>query len=815
MTGLSVLVASFMVFGAVLARDMLVQTALDTFSDTPRATSVVVSSSGKGLSPDELAAIRGTPGVAEAAGRLETTQQIGSIQRSNLTLVADPGAGPLSKVRLVSGTYPASPGQIALDRRTAGHLAIDVGARLTLGNGERPTEMVVTGVVEGPVESEKRAYATDRVVATLLDDPEPYERVDIRAVSEQQRAQLINDLDSVLGVNPEMFVDVTPGEVVRNKEARESAAEIDKVFTLIAMFVAVSVGAAALVATSTFRIVFAQRMRQLALLRTLGAQRGQLVRALAAEGAVVGLVAGTLGVLAAYGAGYAAPAIAGATGITVSAPGVPITAAFAVVIGAALTTVAAVLAPAYSAARVAPLQALRSSNTMTAERRIGPLRLVLGLLLVVWSIGAAAYPVAGLPGAGEPDYDTDGALLSLVLSGSATFGALIALGPAIVGPVLAAVSWPLRKLSHAGRLAVSSVGGTPHRAAGVSVVVALGVTLVVGTVVGTACLQSYVDEKLAARAPADLVVATEGQPFASGIVDRLTADRALTGVTPFRAASLKIGQSNSQAVDLDVSALPESRRVTAAEGTLAGLSPGEAVLGRSAAEDLQVRVGDHTTLRSAGGEVPVTVKAILQESGPLSSDAILVPGDLDKLGTSSFMMLANASAPGADGQAGAKAAIRNVVGASGEVEIGDLADLRDKANSEVSGMAAVALGLLGLTVLIAVVGVGTTAILSVLERTTEVGLLRALGMGRGGLRTMITTEAGLYGTIGAALGVLLGVPYAWLATAVLDLGAPLELPGGQLILVVAVLIAITAMSGFFATCRAARVSPVNALTTPD
>jgi len=126
---------------------------------------------------------------------------------------------------------------------------------------------------------------------------------------------------------------------------------------------------------------------------------------------------------------------------------------------------------------------------------------------------------------------------------------------------------------------------------------------------------------------------------------------------------------------------------------------------------------------------------------------------------------------------------------------------------------AIAIGLIGLTVLIAVVGVGTTTALSVVERVRESGLLRAVGLSRGGLRTMLTTESSLYGVIGAAIGLALGVPYAWLAVKALGVNAPLRLPIGQLAIVFAVLVAFTALAGVLPARRAAKVSPVAALGT--
>ncbi|MFK3981835.1 ABC transporter permease [Micromonospora sp. NPDC050397] len=126
-------------------------------------------------------------------------------------------------------------------------------------------------------------------------------------------------------------------------------------------------------------------------------------------------------------------------------------------------------------------------------------------------------------------------------------------------------------------------------------------------------------------------------------------------------------------------------------------------------------------------------------------------------------------------------------------------------------MLGVAVGLVGLTVLIAVVGVGTTTALSVVERVRESGLLRAVGLSRGGLRIMLTAEAGLYGVIGATLGLLLGIPYAWLSVEALGANAPLALPGLPLVVLFVALVALTAVAGVLPARRASRVSPVTAL----
>jgi putative ABC transport system permease protein len=845
-TGLSVLVAAFVVFGTVLAYAIVTRTTLDTFSETPEAVSVVAyATGGEPLNPEQVAGIRAAAGVSQAVGRVTASFTVGDASSgSDLELLADPGTGPLSRIALVTGVYPRAAREIAVDRRAAGRLGVTAGSTLRLNTGDRtvkPVTVTVTGVVDGPRDAAERAWAPDHVVAGISGDP-GFPRVDVLAAPGTDVTAMISGLSERLLRDPAAYISVTTGENMRVREARAAVQQFDQLFALVAMFVAIAVVAAALVATSTFRIVFAQRLRQLALLRAIGAQRNQLVVALAVEGAVVGLVTGAVGVLLAQAAGLAAPAVAGVFGRTLSGPGLQIGAAVAVVIGAGLLTAGAVLAPAFAAAGVSPLQALRHASTVAAERGISVPRLAGGLLLVATSAGIAWLTVRSM--------GSSQALLYLVGAGAFGFGALILLGPVLIRPILAVAGWPLRRIGPAGRLAVSGIGGTPRRAAAVSVVVALGVTMLAGTVVGLTSLQLWTDRTMASRTPADLAMFADGAGGLDDVVTRLRADPRFRDVTPFRMAGFSTadGGFSHGAIAVDMTAMPLLRTLSAAAGEVGALGPGTVVLSSTAAADFDAGVGDVVTLRSGGtardesgtardesgtardesgtardesgtardesgtardegGAVRVEVAAVLTGDGPLRMGAVLTPGDLEALGDASAGVFADIASGGRDE---ALAAFRGAGGPAG-AEVAVLADERDKADGEVSSLFAAALGLLGLTVLIAAVGVGTTTGLSVLERTQEFGLARALGLTRSRLRLMIGVEAGLYGLIGAVLGILLGVPMAWLALESLRLDLPLTLPAGRLAALALVTAAITVLAGLLPARRAARVSPVAAL----
>ncbi|MDY7090517.1 MAG: ABC transporter permease, partial [Actinomycetota bacterium] len=357
----------------------------------------------------------------------------------------------------------------------------------------------------------------------------------------------------------------------------------------------------------------------------------------------------------------------------------------------------------------------------------------------------------------------------------------------------------------------------PRRAAAVSVVVALGVTLIAGTLVGGASLRVLADREIAASAPADYeMLGIDQAPVPAALAEQLKQRDELTDVTPYRRVTVDLdGYEGVSATDLAMTSLPELKKVGVVAGSLDDLGPGKVALSDFGAEISGKTVGDQIQLKAGKRTVTLTVVAQFAEDGPLHTSAVLVPDDLTKLGAPAATfsgVLANAKEPGESGRTKGNRAIQDAqVAAGGKWRIDVLADQRDQLNNSVNLLLLIAIGLVGLTVIIAVVGVGTTTALSVVERVRESGVLRAVGLSRAGLRTMLTTESALYGAIGAAVGLALGIPYAWLAVKALGLNAPIALPYGQLAIVFLVLIALTALAGVLPARRAAQVSPVAAL----
>ncbi|MET9776010.1 ABC transporter permease [Streptomyces sp. NPDC006367] len=838
-TGLSLLIAAVVVFGTVVAQQIVTATVVEKFRGTPEAVSVVVTpGDGEDIGEARLREIRRTPGVTEAVGRIEGGSPLdGSAVERYLALSADPGTGALSKVRLLDGTYPSGPGRLAVDTRAAREYGLAPGSSLTLlrpgpdGEGTRRVPVEVTGIVRSTAtdDAEPTGYAPGSRVGELLGVP-GYSRIDIRTDG-AHAASFGASASSASGSVPAELTErirravpgarVRSGDEVRDEEAREAVAEAKDTLELVTVFLAVAVGAAVLVATSTFRIVFARRVRQLALLRAIGATPRRLAAALVVEGAVVGLLAGATGVLAAWGCGQLVPPAARRFGHDLSAPfALPLTEAVLTVAGTGLLAVLAVLAPSLTASRVSPLQALRSAASGEgAASGIG--RTLLGLLCAAGAVLLARQQYGGLPRPGDTEYDRFAALTAVVLSGGLAFLALIALGPRLVRPVLSAVAVPLRRTGAAGRLAVAGVGGAPGRAASVSVVVALGVCLVGSTLTCLASLNAYERYRQAVEAPADFSLhARDSAPLDRSLAADLASHPELADVTAFRTAEVAEGGRSATISDLDLGTVRSGVSLTARTGSLDDLPPAHVVVDAGHAHRLGVRAGDRLTLTFEGRPVHLTVAATLPGAGPYGGNFFVPAADLTRMGAdpAPTAVTANASQDGAQGRIRAQRAITDTLTGP---ERGDGRVVAEDAAGQAGGsddlrtMATTVIMVLGLTVLVAVAGVATTASLTVVERKREFGLLRALGLGGAAVHRTVTVECALYGVLGGVLGLALGLPYSWLVVRVAETSAPFTVPAGQLAAVFTALVLVTAAAGAVPALHASRTSPTVAVARAE
>jgi putative ABC transport system permease protein len=552
------------------------------------------------------------------------------------------------------------------------------------------------------------------------------------------------------------------------------------------------------VIANTFSILFAQRVRDFALLRCVGATRRQVLRSVRIEALVLGIVSSVAGLLAGTGIGLGLVALvrAVAPSARVGHADLSIRWYVAGLLVGVLVTVTAAWLPTRRVVRVSPLAALGPRATVDVQRSEGRKRVVAGALLGL--LGAVLLVLAVSLGEGIP----------MVLGGASVFTGVLMLGPVLVPAVMRLIGAPLRRLGPSGRLAVGNAARDPRRTAATTASLLVGVTITTAVLTGLASARSSVESEMDRTHPLDvaLTVSTD-EPLPAGLLDDA---RAASGVDDAEAV---LGARGTVAGVGPMTVLaPTSAQAAAASydsSELVAPRPGVILLPSSVARRLEDK---RVVLTVQGVELTLKVRS---GEGWGNAAAIVAPATLRRLtadpATAAVWVKA---APDADAEdlLGDLSAL--VSGVGGEVEDG--LSKRAYVDQQLDVLTASVLGLLGIAVVVALIGIANTLGLSVLERVREHALLRALGLTRRQLRATLALEAVLCTAVAAVMGTVLGVLFAWvgvqaLVRQVVD-ETPFVLPVGQLGLVVLGAGLAGLLAAVLPARRAARVSPAAGLT---
>ncbi|GAA2001853.1 ABC transporter permease [Brevibacterium samyangense] len=608
------------------------------------------------------------------------------------------------------------------------------------------------------------------------------------------------DTESVEETAPVTFDVLTRQDAVNERVSSLSGGN-DVLTWLLLGFALVSVFVAGLVVANTFAVVVAQRRRELALLRCIGAAPSQVFRSVLAEGFVVGVVGGVLGVLGAWGLLTVLVTLGSYTGLDVPASAVvPTPAAIGAGLAAGIVlTVLASVAPARSATRVTPLEALRPAEEVTVSTRAGRVRGVLGV--VVLALGVGLLVTALVLVSGDAVWILVGMLGGCLVFVGLVMSAVLFV-PALVGGI---GRLTVARTGIAGRLATLNAVRNRSRTAATATALVVGVGLVTTILMGGQTVKATANEALAQKYPVDLLV-TVSEPVQDAALRDLAGITGVTAVAPGLDVPADDGSGEPRRVlGLDTAAagevlLPQAPALV--DGHVS-VPAGSAVT--------HLRLGD----ASDGPEVPVTAAGN-------SSDVYLAPRALleDEVADEARDAVVLRVAP--DAGPDALSDIRF-----------DAAEVLDVSPSEVSGTALaraaytqvidilmlIAVGLLAIAVVIALIGVSNTMSLSVIERTRENALLRALGLGTGRLRGMLATEAVLISVvaalIGTAVGSALGAIGARLVTSELSDRLVPGVPWWAYLAILAVAVLAGLLSSLLPARRATRLSPVEGLTTVE
>ncbi|MEV0617985.1 FtsX-like permease family protein [Nonomuraea sp. NPDC050404] len=778
-------------------------------ADAGKVDVAVLPAKSDGLLPEEvLERIRAIPGVSEARGLIRGSAPVlgkdGKTFGNAPTTAISVITGPLGRTDVVSGTGPGTDDRAAvLDENTAKAQGFRLGDTITVLDAEKTGHRFrLVGLIDTGVDQMLAftgAVGFTPATAQRMTGVKGYVEIDVAGTVAKQAvaaaaggsyqvmtgAELADDLARAAGVETRMF---TLGLLL---------------FGVVAMMVA------ALVIYNTFTILVAQRTREMALLRCIGATREQVFGSIVLESAVVGLLASALGLLIGYGLATATLAVLGAvdaplpTDAAVAVTLTPATIAIGLAVGLVVTVCAALL-PARSATRVPPIAALRNQ----AEERTFRTGLVRAGF-------AALFLLAGLGTTGVGTFALEPGQVSLIVvmaGGSLTFLAVLILGPVLVGPLSALVGWiPRRLFGVPGRLAVDNSGRNPRRAATTTVALTIGVTLMTLISVVTASTRLTMTDKLDEQFPVDYLLATQERDsvIPRSVAEELRGHRELASVAQIREVEAAVAGERVVVGTFSGSFEPY---VTA--GSMNGFRAGQVALEDTVAERLGLRLGDTATIRTKrAGTVSLKVVALLDGDQSTLTPVTVPEKEFDAYfgAVPDSRVMVNV----ADGVPPdrARAVVDAATARHPTVQVSSSTEIRGQFDETLDMMLMIITGLLGLAVLISLLGIANTLSLSVHERTRESALLRALGVTRPQLRRMLSIEALVLGLIGALVGVVLGVVFGWAAMRAMLDGAVFSVPVAQIVLFVVLSGVAGVLAAVLPARRAARASIVGSLAT--
>jgi putative ABC transport system permease protein len=713
-------------------------------------------------------------------------------------------------ITLTSGELPTGPGQIALDEKSAEKGGFEVGDTAKLVTpGKPPTlEAEVTGLVEfgsgGLNGATLTVFDLDYMQETFFQGQDVYTSISLNTADGVSQEELASAAQDVL---PEGVVARTGDDVVEKNQAG-----IDEFMgflnTFLLVFAAVSLVVGTFLIINTFSILVAQRSRELALLRALGASRRQVNRSVLLEACGVGVVGSTLGLVGGYLLAQGLRLFFGFLGLDLS--GVAFTVAPSTVVASyavgVIVTVFAAYLPARRASRIAPVEAMRDHVAM-AESSLR-LRLAVGGVLVV--LGAVLM-VAGLTEAGGNVLAEIGGGMLAVLIGVAL------LSPFVSRPLIKGFGVLFRPLGAVGRLATENSLRNPRRTAATASALMVGLALMAMVSILGSSASASTDASIGENLTSEFVVSNAiGQPFSTDVADQIRELDSVETVASLRTANPKLeGGGTAWTAAIDPKDFAEVMKVPMVAGTLAKLDDGTVIVAQNVAERGGYEVGDTVTLEFQGGKIDVEIAGLLGATSALPAEWLVTQGTLEKGGLAALdSMLFVTKADGAS-TSELRAGVDEITKDLPTVTLKDPGEYADEQKGQINTFLRFINGLLVLSVLIAILGVINTLALSVIERTREIGLLRAIGLSRTQLRSMIRLEAIVIAVFGALLGLGMGLVFGLsLMRALEDEGlTEVVVPWVTLFVFVLAAAVVGVLAAVIPARRAARLDVLRAITT--
>jgi putative ABC transport system permease protein len=823
-TGMAVVLGVAFLAGTLVFGDSLRSGIDDAFQEANAGTDAIVrsttefgteSSTQRGvLDVSMVATVQGIDGVAEAVPSVEGTAQIVGADGDPIGGDGPPTIGgnwiddaDVNPYDLVEGRAPAAAGEVVIDRGSAedGHLAVGDHTQILV---PEPVDVEVVGIASFGEEDRIggvtfAAFTLPVAQELLLDSTDVITSVIAVADPGVTQAELTDRIDPVLPSGVEALTGV---ELTAEQNADIGEDFLDFFETFLLVFAGIALLVATFSIYNTFSIIVAQRTRESALLRALGASRRQVLWATAAEALVIGVVASALGLLAGIGLASGLAALIASTDLGLADTIVveTNTAVWAMAIGILVTLVASV-APAIRASKVAPLAALRD----VAFERTGRMarRAVIGL--VTAGVGA----VLVISGS-----SADGSLGVVGLGALACVVGVVVLGPLVARSASSVLGAPVAGVRGVtGGLARRNAMRNPRRTAGTAAALMVGVGVVTMFTVFAASMRAGIDETVSEQFTGDLVIESDGFSGAGltpELRDAIAALPEVEAAAGFGGGALEIDGAVEEPTIVDLPVMAQVMDLGITQGSFTGLGPDQLAVSDEWADEQGLGVGDAVTVTYADGvSEPFTIAATYANRAIVGGVAFPEAAWLAHAAQPFDIAVGVRLADGVDLEAG-KAAVQAVADRFHAPDVQDSEEYIDSVTGEIDQMLGVIYGLLVLAILIALMGIANTLSLSVHERTRELGLLRAVGQTRSQVRSMVRWESVLVATFGTIGGVGLGVFLGWGLTrgmAASEGFGSFTAPVGQLVGVLVVGAAVGVIAGLRPARRAAKLPVLDAL----
>ncbi|MFD5595742.1 ABC transporter permease [Streptomyces griseorubiginosus] len=707
---------------------------------------------------------------------------------------------------MAEGKAPYGANEVAIDSETAKRAGYKVGDTVRLSVDGPVLEPVVTGIFttdDGNVAAGGSLALYDTATAQkLFGKPGTYDEIDVKAAAGTSQTALKAALDKAL---PADRVETTTGKELADNQAELISSSMSGLKQGLLVFAGIALFVGTFIIANTFTMLVAQRTKELALLRAVGASRRQVTRSVLIEAFVVGLVAAVTGLVAGIGIGAGLRSLMGTLGATV--PDGPLiitpgTVGAALAVGVLVTMLAAWL-PGRRAAKIPPVAAMSSLHAKATTKSL-VLRNTLGALFSGAGVAVilAATTMDGSDGQAPMGL---GAVLLII-------GVFI-LTPLLSRPLIAAAAPLMRVFGISGKLARQNSVRNPRRTAATASALMIGLTLITGMTVMAGSLQKSIDKMATAAVKADYVVSmANGNELSPDVEKKLAKVDGVTEVSPLRNAASRIDGETEYLTGVNGSAIGKLTDLKVDDGSFK-VGGAQVVVDKDRAKSFGWRAGSTFTVHYEDGKAQrLTVSGVYEGneliSGIMLDTATLSPHLTD---ASDMQVMLKTS----DGTSDAtKDRLEKALGSNPAIKVQDKKDLSDSIAQMFTLMLNMLYGLLAMAVLVAVLGVINTLAMSVFERSQEIGMLRAIGLDRKGIKRMVRLESLVISLFGGVLGIGLGVFFGWAAGELLGAKMAtyeLVLPWARMAVFLLLAATVGILAALWPARRAARMNMLSAI----